>query len=301
MTDVVEQWQALTGPTRMVTTVFSSWLFFFASSLLVSKTSMFECPAKGQEWVWKNRWISWQHAAMISVLTLYSFFSCVSEFWHDTLVMVDYHSFMMQLTLAVSIGYFLHDLTDNLVYTFNGSLEGIAVLAHHLVAIIMFGIFTWMDHYCCFIMLAIATEVNSVFLHQRKLLQLAGYEITDQVYIVNNVVNVVTFLVFRVGGQLYMKYLIVLVVPFTNPMFWGPGLAAMVSLQIVNVALANSLFVSDVKRWRKLQQLRRASDSGEDEATSASSSTPLSRNGHDLGTAAAASGTSTPTSTKKKN
>lgn len=70
----------------------------------------------------------------------------------------------------------------------------------------MFGLFNWMNCYQAFVILTLITETNSIFLHVRKLLQLSGVKITNYVYIVNNVLNVVTFFVCRVCGQLYMMY-----------------------------------------------------------------------------------------------
>ena len=52
--------------------------------------------------------------------------------------------------------------------------------------------------------IALMAEINSVFLHTRKLLQMAGVKFNNPLYRFNNVLNLVTFFVFRLCMIAYL-------------------------------------------------------------------------------------------------
>lgn len=81
----------------------------------------------------------------------------------------------------------------------------------------MFSVFTWKDLYLACLALTLLTEINSVFLHLRKLLLLKHFQITHWVYMLNNFLNVSTFLFLRVGGQLYMMYRVIRALHLVHP------------------------------------------------------------------------------------
>lgn len=51
---------------------------------------------------------------------------------------------------------------------------------------------------------ALWAEINSIFMHTRKLLQLYEVKTTSKVYVTNTIVNLVTFVLFRFGSCLYL-------------------------------------------------------------------------------------------------
>ena len=69
-------------------------------------------------------------------------------------------------------------------------------LFYHLQVVTMFGLFTWEDLYLAYLALTLLTEVNSIFLHARKLLQLLHFPVSHWAYVTNNFLNVSTFFFF---------------------------------------------------------------------------------------------------------
>jgi len=54
--------------------------------------------------------------------------------------------------------------------------------------------------------IALLAEVNSIFLHARKLLQMSGFEFTGLLYRANAVANLVSFVPCRFGGLAWIVY-----------------------------------------------------------------------------------------------
>ncbi|KAL0162619.1 hypothetical protein M9458_042015, partial [Cirrhinus mrigala] len=56
---------------------------------------------------------------------------------------------------------------------------------------------------------ALFVEVNSVFLHTRLLLKLAKVAPNSHIYTVNKLLNVVTYVTFRLGAQFYLTWYLI--------------------------------------------------------------------------------------------
>ena len=54
--------------------------------------------------------------------------------------------------------------------------------------------------------IALLAEVNSIFLHARKLLQMSGFEFSGWLYRANSAANLVSFIVCRFGGLAWIIY-----------------------------------------------------------------------------------------------
>ena len=68
------------------------------------------------------------------------------------------------------------------------------------VIILDLGFFLYHHSLVAYGMIACLIEVNSIFLHIRMLLIMYGYPKTSLTFRVNNIINLLTFLVFRMGA-----------------------------------------------------------------------------------------------------
>ena len=97
---------------------------------------------------------------------------------------------------------------------------------------------------------ALWAEINSVFLHSRKLLQIYKMKTSSKLYITNTILNFATFILFRFGSCVYLAHGLYkdhprLSLPFC--IFVGAMIFVMSG---INPILFWRLFKSDVLRHR---------------------------------------------------
>ncbi|CAF0735294.1 unnamed protein product [Rotaria sp. Silwood1] len=119
-----------------------------------------------ERWQRLNLLISWLHAFITGVLVLYSFYA-FPELRHD---FVRHINFVTYLTCSLSFGYFCYDLCD-IISNRRGS-DLFEIILHHIVTLIFFGLNIFRVLNVGYQMFALLAEVNSIFLHARKLFQL---------------------------------------------------------------------------------------------------------------------------------
>ena len=98
--------------------------------------------------------------------------------------------------VSFSIGYFIYDGLDMLLYHRKKSTW--ELLVHHFFVILCFGIGVFSNQYVAYAGLSLMAEVNSVFLHSRQLFIICGESKDSGRYKVNALLNVGTFLFFRI-------------------------------------------------------------------------------------------------------
>ncbi|GFO41164.1 tlc domain-containing protein 2 [Plakobranchus ocellatus] len=94
---------------------------------------------------------------------------------------------------------------------------------------------TW-RHYVGYAVVALLVEINSVFLHFRQLLQICGVSKFNPWYRLNSLINLATFIVFRILLLSWMTRWIVInrdAVPLVFYSLGSVGLAVMVAMNIV--------------------------------------------------------------------
>lgn len=96
------------------------------------------------------------------------------------------------------LGYFIYDSFDLL---FSGRmLKNWELTLHHVIVITSFS-YNLFNCYCIgYNALVLAAEVNSAFLHIRKLMQMREVSFQSKIYQFITKVNLVTFVAFRFGG-----------------------------------------------------------------------------------------------------
>uniref|UniRef100_A0A3B3V051 TLC domain containing 1 n=1 Tax=Poecilia latipinna TaxID=48699 RepID=A0A3B3V051_9TELE len=108
--------------------------------------------------------------------------------------------------LFFSPGYFVHDAGDIILTGHGrGSWE---FLLHHAMVIWCFLYALYTQLYIAGALIALFVEVNSVTLHLRLMLKLANAQ-SSSIYHINKIVNLFTYVMFRLGTQFYLTWYIV--------------------------------------------------------------------------------------------
>lgn len=178
-------------------------LFFRAVDHLLQRLPVPKVVQQDQfrAWRWRNLSVSMVHSLLSGTWVV----TCVLV-WPETLKdLHKYHTPLSYLIVCISTGYFAQDACD-IIYTGHarGSWE---FLLHHALVLGCFMYTLWTQLYVAGAVVALLVEVNSVTLHLRLLLKLAGAQST-QLYQINKVVNILTYVVFRLLTQSYLTWYI---------------------------------------------------------------------------------------------
>ncbi|CAF0780246.1 unnamed protein product [Rotaria sp. Silwood1] len=176
-----------------------------------------------ERWQRLNLLISWLHAFITGVLVLYSFYA-YPELRHD---FVKHINFVTYLTCSLSFGYFCYDLCD-IISNRRGS-DLFEIILHHIVTLIFFGLNIFRVLNVGYQMFALLAEVNSIFLHARKLFQLFNIPRENFFVRLNMILNILTFFLCRLCmlffvtifvyndryrvGDFYYLFVIIILIP----------------------------------------------------------------------------------------
>lgn len=144
-----------------------------------------------ERWQRLNLLISWLHALITGVLVLYSFL-VYQDLRKD---FVEHVNFVTYATCSLSFGYFIYDLFD-VISNRRGS-DLFEILLHHIITLIFFGLNVIRLKNIGYQMFALLAEVNSIFLHARKLFSLFNIPRENFYVHFNMVLNIVTFFLCR--------------------------------------------------------------------------------------------------------
>ncbi|KAK7087238.1 TLC domain-containing protein 2-like [Littorina saxatilis] len=146
---------------------------------------------RDDEWKWRNLFISWIHA-LVCIIWIFVSVARNPEMMLDLQYFKNYSIFFL---IMFSTGYFLYDFLD---LALNGKMLAMWEVQLHHVAV--GGIFYY-NLVCCewlsFNIIALSVEVNSFFLHSRKLLQMINWSYQSRFYRLVKFLNISTFVVFR--------------------------------------------------------------------------------------------------------
>ncbi|KAG9265264.1 TLC domain-containing protein 1 [Astyanax mexicanus] len=150
-------------------------------------------------WKWRNLCVSLVHAMLTGPWAV----TCVC-LWPEMLSNIhSYYTPMSYLLLCVSTGYFLQDTGDIL---FSGHARGSwEFLLHHFLVLWCFLYSLYTQRYVSGMVIALLVELNSVTLHARLLLKLAGAQ-ASQLYHTNKLLNLFTYITFRLSAQFYLSW-----------------------------------------------------------------------------------------------
>ncbi|KAL4224011.1 TLC domain-containing protein 1 [Mactra antiquata] len=148
---------------------------------------------KGDTWRWRNTFVSWIHADIIGVWVLYCLLFRSEVFSADLILYCDYYIYTVP---AISLGYFMYDFLD---HVYNGKvISNYEVILHHVGVMWTFGYNIQHRVNIPYSLIALMVEVNSIFLHARKLMQFDQWPFDHWLYRMVVGLNLITFVRFRI-------------------------------------------------------------------------------------------------------
>jgi len=105
-------------------------------------------------------------------------------------------TFSSHALVCFSIGYFLYDAVDMLLYHRKRSTY--ELLVHHFLVVLCFSLAVTSRQYVAYGALSLMVEINSVFLHTRQLFIITHEPKSSMRYKTNALLNVATFVSFRI-------------------------------------------------------------------------------------------------------
>lgn len=148
-------------------------------------------------WKWNNLLVSWIHAVVIGTACIYVL--CVYPEMMQNLV--DFHSIITYTIVAVSAGYFVSDSVDIVSCGQTHIMRD--VLIHHIAVFCCLAYSLAENHFIAHSVIGLTVEVNSVFLHLRKLMQIMDVGFEHPLYRVVCLMNLVSFVVCPLHSAWY--------------------------------------------------------------------------------------------------
>ncbi|CAN9511612.1 unnamed protein product [Ophioblennius macclurei] len=215
-------------PSSALLTAAGSTGFFSLLNRSVARLPVPEA-ARRNTWKWRNISASFVHSSITATWALLCFFI------HPQMAedLIETHSVFSHALVSFSIGYFIYDFLDMVQ---NQELsQSWELLFHHVVVITCFGTSALSCRYVGFAVVALLVEINSVFLHLRQMLRMAGLA-AGTPYRLNSMVNLGTYVVFRINTLAWMTRWLVLSrdkLPLVAYSLGSVGLAIMTAMNIV--------------------------------------------------------------------
>uniref|UniRef100_A0A8C9TR31 TLC domain containing 2 n=2 Tax=Scleropages formosus TaxID=113540 RepID=A0A8C9TR31_SCLFO len=185
--------------------------------------------ARRNPWKWRNILTSFFHSLLTGMWSVLCFYL------HPQMAedLISTHSVFSHALVSVSIGYFIYDFFDMVLsQKISQSWE---LLFHHMVVITCFSISVLTGRYVGFAVVALLVEINSIFLHLRQVLRMAGLA-KSTMYRLNSMVNLGTYVVFRISTLAWMTRWLVLNrdhIPLISYTVGSVGMAIMTAMNIV--------------------------------------------------------------------
>lgn len=226
----------------------SAVLFYIAGLIAVKLTPI---SADKQIWRWKNISVSLFHSTMSGVGAVLCFVY-EPQMAED---LIQTYTTAAHTLISASVGYFVYDTLDMIVY--QRSRQTLELLLHHFVIIVCFGIAIFTYFYVGYAILALIVELNTIFLHVRQLLQTCGFSKSNQFYRLNSLINLGTFIIFRIATVAWMTRWIVINKDQVPLAFYTIGSAGLATLTVMNIILFYRLLKSDFLRKKDIHQIKK--------------------------------------------
>lgn len=114
-----------------------------------------------------------------------------------------------------------------------------------------YGIALFYHKYVAFALVSLLLEVNSVFLHTRKILLSNGYEKDSTIFKINGVFLLITFINFRLLTSAWMTNFVVTMRHSLPSVHFIFALVGMAIISVLNVGLLLILWKSDFRHDQK--------------------------------------------------
>ncbi|KAG7321441.1 hypothetical protein KOW79_015856 [Hemibagrus wyckioides] len=174
---------------------------------------------------WKNLSVSLVHSLLTGTWAVFCVFQ-YPEMVYDLNLSFTPASYLL---VIISTGYFIQDAVDIIISGY--ARESWEFLLHHVMVIwtFLYAVLTW--HYVAGAVVALFVEVNSIFLHLRLMLKMAGVAQDSLLYTINKFINLTTYISFRLGAQSYLTWYIL--VNFSQLVHAGYFLVSMMLMNIM--------------------------------------------------------------------
>ncbi|KAL7642129.1 UNVERIFIED_CONTAM: hypothetical protein RMT77_006689 [Armadillidium vulgare] len=249
----------------------SFWIFFILNRTLNFILPKAVLKTDKEKWKWKNIMISLIHSVVAGLWAVICFI-LFPEMAED---LINSYSTFAHMLVSFSVGYFLHDLMDlSLNYRNRSSYE---LIIHHCFVIVCFGLSIMTTFYIGYAVVSLLVEINSIFLHSRQLFNIVGTQKSDFTYRLNSLMNIFTFIIFRIAVLGWMtRWLVLHRSHLSLPVYTlgSVGLAVIILMNIVLfIRICSTDFSNKRKTDTKPSELRASKISKEEMMNSASSNT----------------------------
>ncbi|KAK4472572.1 hypothetical protein MN116_003812 [Schistosoma mekongi] len=179
-------------------------------------------------WKWRNMVVSWLHAILIGTWDILCFYY-YPDLMHDPVEHVVPFTYYM---VAISTGYFMYDFWD--MCTQRQVFRMWELTLHHFAVLSAFIYNVLSIRYIAYTIIALLAEVNSIFLHTRKLMQMHKVHKKSLSYRFNAVLNLLTFAGCRGFALLRISYGM-----YMNPEKMTPFYTALLGTSMLIMNLLN--------------------------------------------------------------
>ncbi|CAH8447938.1 unnamed protein product [Schistosoma turkestanicum] len=90
--------------------------------------------------------------------------------------------------IGFATGYFVHDIYH--IICGGVKLKSLEILLHHIIVLTCFCVVTWCRVLVCYALFGLLMELNSIFLHARKVMMLLDIDPKSLTYRVNAIANI---------------------------------------------------------------------------------------------------------------
>ncbi|KRY93483.1 putative tRNA (uracil-O(2)-)-methyltransferase [Trichinella pseudospiralis] len=191
---------------------------------------------------WQNLLVSFLHAAITGCSTLL----CVWFYWNDGLGedLMLFSNWPTYCVCCFATAYFIYDISD---IVWHGKIrEKAEVLLHHFAILFATMYVVTAVHAVGYCIVAMMVEVNTAFLHARKLMQMGGFS-REQLWVrINIVCNLATFCTFRFVPLTMLTLAIFTEKNRLPSWFWIHYSISIAVLNVINVILFYRLIRTDV-------------------------------------------------------
>ena len=217
-------------------------ILFFHMVNWILKSRVPPDSLKDDEWKWRNLYVSWIHAVVVSVWTILSMF-LYPELFQDPMLHVNYFTYF---NVCLPTAYFVYDFLDMLLH--GKVLTFWEVTLHHIVVGGMFYYNVHLTAQIGFNVMVLIVEFNSLFLHWRKLLQMTTEPFNSRRYLVMKYLNLISFSVFRFGGIFIITWSIYAFGHQVSTVYWWCISSSVLFMHVLNVVLFRRLLKGDLLR-----------------------------------------------------
>ncbi|ODM97209.1 TLC domain-containing protein 2 [Orchesella cincta] len=228
-------------PNPAISFVLLAMGWFVLSKSALRSVAPKEARNQGPVTVWK--WVNTANSLVHSFVTGIGALVCV--YFHPRVaenVVSTYSDFSHRL-VCYSVGYFIFDFLDMLInHRKRSSYE---LMIHHVFVLSCFTLSIATRYYLAFTIISLVVEVNSIFLHWRQLLIITRTPKTTLYYRTVSLLNLITFVVFRIVTLGWMTRWLALNSDLVDPAPYTCGCISIAVLMLMSMILFVRLLKAD--------------------------------------------------------